>query len=220
MANLPIQGLPQANIHFTALKGTGPIEHNLAAKLHQHTLTSSDHLHPLKEHIDVISKAFNAPVFKRAIRQGGLSLGEQKMLKLHIFEKDKSLASNTLKKTRLKELISHYAAPGHGGLAGAGQTGQQPTKGQLAARKARMREQSNEVYESAASGSASQLGQHAVSSISQTQKSQTSVAGDKRGGFASDNAKKSIGSISQLISQPKTGPATPSHTFTPPHLAV
>ncbi|MDO8626820.1 MAG: hypothetical protein Q7K39_05235 [Candidatus Magasanikbacteria bacterium] len=225
MTNLPIQGLPQANTQFTAIKGTGPVQHNLESQLHHRTLTGSSHLHPLKEHIKTISQAFNAPVFKRAIRGGGLNLGEQKLLKQHIFAKDKELAVNILKKTRLKELIAHYAAPGHGGGSASGSAnlhGKQPlTKVQIVARRARMREQGNEIYQSHSAGTASQLGQHAVSSISQTQKSSYSIAGDRRGGYASDNTKKAVGSITQLVNAPKTAAATPpGKTFTTPKLTI
>lgn len=204
----PLHGLPQANAHFTALKGAGPVAHNLESQLHLRTLSTSSHLHPLKEHIGTIAKAFSSTYIKNAIRRGGLNAGEQKLMIRHIFEKDKELSQNVLKKTRLKELIHHYGVDQQGAAPASGTgPGTHPNRGVVAARRARMRAIDEEAQSPGSASMADVLRQNQAAQAASHQAitSAADIGGQGRGGFVKQNSAPATGSINQIMNRPKTG---------------
>lgn len=102
--HLPLAPTP----HFTAIKGAGPAQHNLETQLHRATLSSSSGLHAIKDHVSGIAKVFDKSFVKKAIREGGLSKGEQQLVVKHIFEKNPGLSKNSLKKDIVKQIVKHF----------------------------------------------------------------------------------------------------------------
>lgn len=116
--------MPQPNIipikpsaNFTALKGTGPVRHNLHAALTAAAGHSSNPLHALKNHVDAITGVFNKSFVKKSIREGGLSNAEQKLVVKHIFEAKPELAKNAMTNKNIKRLVSNFGKDAAVGVA-------------------------------------------------------------------------------------------------------
>lgn len=116
MTTSPIHGLPPADPRFTAIGGTGPAQHNLETSLHRASMSSSSHLHVIAPHVKTVAKVFNNPVFKQAIRRGGLTAGEahlavQKVLSA-VKKEDGSIMNNEFKKGVLKSIVHGLSTAG------------------------------------------------------------------------------------------------------------
>jgi hypothetical protein len=79
-------------------------------------MSSSSHLHVIKPHIKTIANVMNNPVYKQAIRAGGMNAGIAQMATRKILsavqKEDPDLMSNAFKKDVLKSIV-------HGLTAGA-----------------------------------------------------------------------------------------------------
>ncbi|MSU75476.1 MAG: hypothetical protein EXS55_03120 [Candidatus Magasanikbacteria bacterium] len=189
--HLPIK----ATSHFTAIKGTGPAAYNLETQLHRAAVSGSSPLHALKPHIGTIVGVFNQSFVKKAIRQGGLSLGEQILLTRHILKANPELKASVLKKNLVKKVVQHF--------------GKEMTS----------KEKTHHFFRPALEPIDTK---HAASINQVMHPTETTAAFNKTEQRQSTVVKnKNYGGIGNLMDSKKFGPTTlPKKGFTPPHLAV
>ncbi len=168
--------------HFTAIRGTGPVEHNLETALHRASLSATNSLHPIQGHIKTISKAFDDQVVKRAIRAGGLSAMEQKTVFRKILKNDESVGKSELKKKLVRQVISHF--------------------GKTSGEESKAKPVHHVVY------AAQPVTSHSAGSASSlANKSSGSIANSGHSVSTMSSTAKHVSSISQLVNTKKTGTA-------------
>ena len=194
--HLPIK----ATSHFTAIKGAGPAAHNLEVQLHRASMSSSSGLHALKEHVGTIAGVFNKSFVKQAIRQGGLSSGEQKLVVKHILEANPKIGQSTLKKNLIRQVVKHF---GKEGSAAKPQT-------KVAAPHYFRRPEPEPDPNHATSINQMMHSTESTSAFNVTEKRTSTVVKNK-----------TYGGVGNMIDAKKIGPTPPpKKSFTPPRLAV